>query len=93
MDDRVLAMLGDREAADRMTEAGVLLPCPFCGGEAEEQDNWVFCIDCGVGYEEFDPKESMEAWNTRAPILTSTQLALLRIAEEPRVFEEAKSDG
>ena len=27
-------------------------------------------------------------WNTRAPILTETQLALLRIAENPRKFRE-----
>ena len=27
------ALLGDREAAKRLTDAGVLLPCPFCRGE------------------------------------------------------------
>lgn len=27
------AMLGDHEAAKRLTEQGVLLPCPFCGRE------------------------------------------------------------
>ena len=31
MDDKTLALLGDHEAAQRLTEAGVLLPCPFCG--------------------------------------------------------------
>ena len=34
MDDKTLALLGDSAAAERLTEAGVLLPCPFCGGEA-----------------------------------------------------------
>ena len=34
MDDSKLAMLGDHEAAKRLTEAGVLLPCPFCGNDA-----------------------------------------------------------
>ena len=32
MDDIKLALLGDHEAAKRLTDAGVLLPCPFCGG-------------------------------------------------------------
>ena len=35
MDDIKLAMCGNREAAKRLTEAGVLLKCPFCEGEAE----------------------------------------------------------
>lgn len=34
MDDRVLAILGDREAAERLTAAGVLLEC-HCGGKAK----------------------------------------------------------
>lgn len=33
MDDKTLALRGDREAQERLTAAGVLLPCPFCGGE------------------------------------------------------------
>ena len=28
------ALLGDHEAAKRLTEAGVLVPCPFCGNDA-----------------------------------------------------------
>lgn len=35
MDDIKLAMLGNKDAAKRLTEAGVLLPCPFCGGAGE----------------------------------------------------------
>ena len=31
MDDIKLALLGNKEAAKRLTDAGVLLPCPFCG--------------------------------------------------------------
>lgn len=31
MDDRTLALLGDRAAQERITERGELLPCPFCG--------------------------------------------------------------
>ena len=33
MDDIKLAMLGSKEAAKRLTDAGVLIGCPFCGGE------------------------------------------------------------
>ena len=33
MDDVRAALRGDKEAAKRLTDAGVLLPCPFCGGE------------------------------------------------------------
>ena len=31
MNDIKLAMLGSKEAAKRLTEVGVLLPCPMCG--------------------------------------------------------------
>ena len=31
MDDARAALLGDHEAAKRLTEAGVLAPCPWCG--------------------------------------------------------------
>ena len=29
------AMLGDKEAAERLTEKWELLPCPCCGGQAK----------------------------------------------------------
>lgn len=35
MTDIQRAMLGDHDAAARLTEQGVLLPCPFCGGDAD----------------------------------------------------------
>ena len=31
MTDERRALLGDHEASKRLSEAGVLLPCPFCG--------------------------------------------------------------
>lgn len=31
MDDRTLALLGDRAAQERITKRGELLPCPMCG--------------------------------------------------------------
>lgn len=76
-DDRTLALLGSHIAQVRVTKRGELLPCPFCGGEAVMQDNWIFCRRCGVGYEEFDPKESKKAWNTRAPILSAEEMEML----------------
>ena len=33
MSDITLALLGNREAAKRLTEAGVLLPCAHCGND------------------------------------------------------------
>ena len=34
MTDIQKAMLGDKEAVERLTEREELLPCPFCGGKA-----------------------------------------------------------
>lgn len=34
LDDKTLALLGDRAAQERLTEAGVLLPC-HCGGNVK----------------------------------------------------------
>lgn len=38
MDDYRCALLGDREAAKRLTDAGKLLPCHRCGGRAEFEE-------------------------------------------------------
>ena len=35
MDDIKLAMLGNKEAAKRLTDAGVLIPCPHCKGSGK----------------------------------------------------------
>lgn len=48
-----------------MTE---LLPCPFCGGEAElSYCGWVSCHNCGCDgpYTGDSPDEAAAAWNTR----------------------------
>ena len=42
-----------------------LKPCPFCGGEAGISDYWVYCVDCGVGYEMDNIDKTITAWNTR----------------------------
>ena len=67
------ALLGSREAQQECTEKGIVLPCPFCGGEAIiEYDSVapfeydVVCGDCGVvrGISE-DKKVVLREWNTR----------------------------
>lgn len=30
------ALMGDRQAQEECTEKGIMLPCPFCGGDAEK---------------------------------------------------------
>lgn len=103
--DKERAMLGDREAQEAITERGELLPCGHCGGEADyakKKEDWlgvgfstvgvqVYCKKCMVGtkYSKTE-NEALKEWNTRAPILTETQLALLKIAQEPRKFREGE---
>lgn len=52
-----------------------LLPCPFCGGEAEtrkglhELDNWVHCLVCRSKSGSFTTEETaIKRWNTRKPM-------------------------
>ena len=60
----------------------------------------VICFKCGIRkvfeveicdteFSKMDNgmKEAAKTWNTRAPLLTPTQMALLGIAREPRKFE------
>ena len=88
MDDKTRALLGDHEAAKRLTDAGVLLPCPFCKGEVRRVIgfgglNFFRCRKCGaVGSFDNDyfnehPNEACLAWNTRAPILSAEELQRL----------------
>ena len=101
MDDIKRALLGSKEAAQRLTEAGVLMPCPFCKGKVRRVIgvmglNFFKCKGCGAvvsfdnDYFNAHPNEARLAWNTRAPILTETQIALLKIAQEPRKFREGE---
>ena len=79
------AMLGDHDAAERLTEQGVLLPCPFCGGEAMVEydtinpfEYAVFCGDCGVmTTTSEEEKMAVKIWNTRAAVLTPEQIERL----------------
>lgn len=79
--DTELAMLGDHATQNRITERGELLPRPFCGGTAMENDNWVYCDGCGVGFEIRNKKLRRRIWNTRAPILTPEQVKRLEEIE------------
>ena len=79
MDDKTRALLGDREAAKRLTDAGVLLPC--CGVPPilhyfDPLD--CYGIECGgnghihnTGFCDSEYEASL-AWNTRAPMPTLT---------------------
>ncbi|WP_283619424.1 Lar family restriction alleviation protein, partial [Flavonifractor plautii] len=88
VDDIKLALLGDKEAAKRLTDAGVLLPCPFCKGEVRRVIgfgglNFFRCRKCGAvvsfdnDYYNAHKDEAITAWNTRAPILSAEELQRL----------------
>ena len=52
LDDIKRALLGDKEAAKRLTERYELLPCPCCGGQARcfggPSIAYVRCKSCGL---------------------------------------------
>lgn len=81
MDDIKLALLGDREAATRLTDAGVLVPCPGCGGENAKHRAAMACVmiecPCGFMAAGYDLEEAWRIWNTRAPILSKSELKKL----------------
>lgn len=81
----ISALLGDHEAAKRLTDAGVLVPCPGCGGDNivdwyRHNEVWYQCDDCGwegpsVYSEGFaDTEQARLSWNTRAPILSESEM-------------------
>lgn len=85
MDDIKLALLGNKEAAKRLTEAGVLLPC-CCGREAhiKKRDKIisykVCCKSISCGNETMwwsDKGTAIRFWNLRAPILSSREMEML----------------
>ena len=49
-----------------------LLPCPFCGGEAEwghKDKNWIRCKKCSCESLYYENKDdAIKFWNTRKPI-------------------------
>ena len=91
MDDKILALLGDRSAQERITERGELLPCQ-CGGNAElvfqkrgslllyKYDLYtVECKKCGMISNVYIGNETaIRNWNTRAPIVSAEELEGLK---------------
>ena len=92
LDDKARAMLGDHEAAKRLTDAGVLLPCPHCGkrfihwhaNQSAKNFGGYFCSDCNHGQANIYPiqvqAKARLAWNTRAPVLTAEEMEMLNDA-------------
>ena len=84
MTDIKHALLGDHEAAKRLTDAGVLVPC--CG-KAPNFHHFVglgaWAVECSVNGHIHNTTlcsseyESRLAWNTRAPILSESELKKL----------------
>ena len=85
-----LALLGDHEAAERLTDAGVLVPCPKCRGTAERGlilgRKTICCTECSVMLApaiEEDWSQLYMEWNTRAPILSAGEMEILNGKENP----------
>ena len=87
MTDGRKALLGDREAAKRLTEKGVLVPCPMCGGNpVREAPNMhgkttVTCTQCGLTTRWGRHYDVSLIWNTRAPILSAEEIQKLEEEE------------
>lgn len=104
MDDIKLAMLGNKEAADRLTEQGVLLPCPCCGGEAKFKKGFPYrqvahcrqalvqCKRCGirtVTHKQL-PMERWEEVDRAAISEWNTRSAILTPEQIERLEEETR---
>lgn len=94
MDKRTMmrALLGDREAQERLTEAEVLLPCPWCKSHKIEVDDtfkvsncyYGICLDCNSsGPSGSNKEEAIREWNHRAPILSAEEMEMLHGKENP----------
>ena len=98
------ALLGDHEAAKRLTDAGVLVPCPVCskqpkilrdiGYETSGFGAWctIQCkpmfrkahrkVESGKSTWERAEYYARLAWNTRAPILSESEMDMLEEKED-----------
>ena len=86
MNDIKLALLGNREAAKRLTDAGVLVPCAHCKGRAVLVEGTlqapgrysVVCGECFTATTWCIAKEdAIGRWNTRAPILSESEMDMM----------------
>ena len=90
MTEEKRAHLGDYEAAKRLTDKGVLLPC--CGAAPNLRRFMglkAWAVECSVnGHIHNTPLCDSEykarlAWNTRAPILSAEEMEMLHGKENP----------
>lgn len=103
LDEKTRALLGDREAQEAITARGELLPC-FCGRNpnlsttALSSAPGVYATlqcDCGIimnVYGEVTTETALKLirkWNHRAPLLTPTQMAMLK-RETGKIEEGSK---
>ena len=82
LSDEKRALLGDNEAAKRLTDAGVLVPCPHCGNKDIILSNWgmfrCWCPDCyAKGEDCLTPIDAAKHWNHRAPILSVEEMEMI----------------
>lgn len=89
MDDKRLALLGDRDAQERMTQRGELLPCWRCGEKAEIErihtgGKPIYAVSCkahccgACGCAHDTKANAIAYWNTRAPVLSAEELERLK---------------
>ena len=93
MTDEQKALLGDHEAAKRLTEKGVLVPCAHCKGRAVLVEGTLqapgrysaVCGECFTATTWCVAKEdAIGRWNTRAPILSAEEMERLEATNDKR---------
>ena len=86
MTDETRALLGDHEAAKRLTDAGVLVPCAHCKGRAVLVEGTFrapgrYSVVCGKCFNAttwcVSKEDAIGRWNARAPILSAEELKKL----------------
>ena len=98
MTDIKRALLGDHEAAKRLAQSGIVIPCPICGGvdccisditgnEPYVPERWSlhhFCkgIEAFISTYGSSAVKCIETWNTRAPILSAEEMERLEATNE-----------
>ena len=84
MDDIKLALLGSKEAAKRLTDAGGLVPC--CGKPPILKFHLgikAWTVECAVNGHIHNTgfcstkERAIDTWNTRAPILSEEEMEVL----------------
>ena len=89
MTDIQRAMLGDHDAAERLTDQGVAIPCPSCAG-ADIKSMYACgefgyrCSDCGT----------MAEWHSsEKTLLTPGQMEMLNVMESRAESETLNESG